>query len=701
MLDNPFFTPTPKHTFVGQWITTAELAALPVQNVFHRQLDKAARAAIRTDVQNRHVLFRRSFFLKAKPEKAVLFFSADDYAKVYINGKLAGMGPGAGYPSHALYLAVDVTNLLRRGHNVLAVHSYYQGLINRVWTSGDNVHGFLCDLVCDGKTVLASGPDFRCRLHSGYSICGKVGYDTQFMEDYDARSPEVGFQERDYDDSDWEGATLANASRWSLFPSPLPPIETESISARGRVLTVTPTGKRVVLFDFGATYVGTFQAPFSGPAGSIVELRFGQELNEDGTVRYEMRCICTYREKLILSGEKGDTPDAFDYKSFRYAEVRCPKGVAYPSKATLLARHMPFRLAQTCAYGERTIRRIWDLAVDSFHYGVQEQIMDCMDREKGYYLGDGVYTMAAWCFLVNDFAPMRKFVDDFLRTSFITPGLVTCANCSFMQEIAEYPLMMFLLLPILVKHDDGAEFVRKRLPKFRALLRTYQRDYARQDGLLQNLDKWCVVEWPRNMRDGYDADVEEGKVCTDLHITINAWYIGAVRLYNRLVRDLGGTAKPFGDEEALLAAFRKVFYNPKTKLFRDREGSDHESFPGNVYPWFFDLQPDEASDRAILRFVKRKGLTAGMLFTTVPLLATLRRKGEEALIKKFLLDPNAWRRMLKEGATTTFEAWGKDVKWNTSLFHLTLASVTLFLMEDPIGTFNETFSCLSGCRKVH
>jgi hypothetical protein len=25
--------------------------------------------------------------------------------------------------------------------------------------------------------------------------------------------------------------------------------------------------------------------------------------------------------------------------------------------------------------------------------------------------------------------------------------------------------------------------------------------------------------------------------------------------------------------------------------------------------------------------------------------------------------------MLKEGATTTFEAWGKAQKWNTSLFH--------------------------------
>jgi hypothetical protein len=29
----------------------------------------------------------------------------------------------------------------------------------------------------------------------------------------------------------------------------------------------------------------------------------------------------------------------------------------------------------------------------------------------------------------------------------------------------------------------------------------------------------------------------------------------------------------------------------------------------------------------------------------------------------------AWMNMLREGATTTYEAWGKEQKWNTSLFH--------------------------------
>ena len=41
--------------------------------------------------------------------------------------------------------------------------------------------------------------------------------------------------------------------------------------------------------------------------------------------------------------------------------------------------------------------------------------------------------------------------------------------------------------------------------------------------------------------------------------------------------------------------------------------------------------------------------------------------------------------MLKEGATTCFEAWGKDQKWNTSLCHPWASAPIPVLIEDIIG----------------
>ena len=46
-----------------------------------------------------------------------------------------------------------------------------------------------------------------------------------------------------------------------------------------------------------------------------------------------------------------------------------------------------------------------------------------------------------------------------------------------------------------------------------------------------------------------------------------------------------------------------------------------------------------------------------------------------------LTDEGAWRRMLREGATTTFEGWGKETKWNTSLIHLTMSYAAVFLAD--------------------
>jgi hypothetical protein len=43
--------------------------------------------------------------------------------------------------------------------------------------------------------------------------------------------------------------------------------------------------------------------------------------------------------------------------------------------------------------------------------------------------------------------------------------------------------------------------------------------------------------------------------------------------------------------------------------------------------------------------------------------------GEDELALELATNDNAWMNMIKEGATTTFEAWGKDQKWNTSLCH--------------------------------
>ncbi len=659
--------------FKGSWITTAQFSDLVVQNVFHRQLDRSSLPEIDPELQNRHILFRRKFTLD-RIDSAEIRISADDYYKLYVNGAFVAQGPAAGYSFHYFYNRIDIARFLRPGENTIAVHTYYQGLINRVWVSGDRQHGLLLDLLVNGETVVASDESFRCRVHSGFSAAGTAGYQTQFMERYDAASPEVGFEQPAFDDSAWEFAKRRKHADYQLFLQPSKQLEFEEIVPVG--VTKNATG---YLIDFGGIFVGSLTFRAAGKRGDEIEMRFAQELNEDGSARYELRANCRYVEYFRLSGGN-DTLNQFDYKSFRYVELLPPPGCEIePDSLRLLARHYPFTLRAACNRSDEKSLAVWKLCVDSLHYGVQEVIQDCMEREKGYYLGDGCYSLLAYCLLTRDYTLMEKFFDDFLRTSFVNRGLMTCAACSFMQEIAEYPLIMFTLLLEYCCLTGNREYVRERYAAFVDILDFYREEYADADGLLNHLDKWCVVEWPANVRDGYDVDLTEGKRCDTRHNVINAYYIGAIKSLNRVAELIG--EKPCMDPAPLEAAFIKAFYDPEEQLFRDSDVSTHISLPGNVYAAFYELFPDRAGVEKTIAMIREKRLTQSLFFETFPLLAFLTREGEEALVHDLLTDRDAWLRMIGEGATRTFEGWYRDLKWNTSLFHLTLTLGALFLTD--------------------
>lgn len=659
------------HAFIGKWITSFEFRSLEPLNVFHRQLQPIQ--IENKAPQNAHILFRRRFTAK-KAVPTVIYLSADDYYKLYINGRFVCQGPAAGYPFHYYYNRVDITDYLIDGENTLAVHTYYQGLVNRVWVSGDDRHGFICDIEQDGQTILSSDESFLYAYHTGFEAMGTYGYATQFAERYRSASPEEGFEQPSFDDTAWKSAHVREHLDYTLFEQPTAMLEFEDIRPLSEAWD-----ENGVTVDFGSTYVGYLCATAVGLPGQTLELLFGQELNEDESVRWKLRANCEYREEWVLSGQT-DVLNEFDYKSFRYVRINMPGGRVAFEKASLYlrARHYPFELKAKPNVSDPKLLAIWDLCVRSLKYGPQEVIQDCMEREKGNYLGDGCYTALAHAVLTGDVSQIKKLVDDSMRSRFIDKGLMTCAACSFMQEIAEYPLMMYYLLYSYYELTGDTDYLREKYDGLCEILDHY-RDTYETNGLLTNLDKWCVVEWPAPYRDGYAADITEGKVCTELHSVINAHYIGAVKYLNRIAALLGKT--PYRDEAPLVKAYTDAFYVPEKRLFRDNVNSDHISMVSNAFAFMYDLVPDGETEETMVRYFRERGFTTVMLFGAYPILEGLRRTGRLDVMYEFLADENAWLRMLREGATVTFEGWGRDTKWNTSLFHLTLSYASLFLTD--------------------
>ena len=661
-----------EHTFKSKWITNSEFANLKPRNVFHKQLNKIDLPC--DEHRNRHILFRRKFICDSLPENATLYISADDYYKLYINGHFVAQGPAPSYHFNYNYNAIDVSPYLQKGENLIAVHTLYQGLINRVWQSGDNRHGLILDLVIDGETVVTSDESFKTRTHTAYTEMGVCGYQTQFLERYDSNATEVGFALPAFDDSNWENAKISRFADHKLTLQKSGMLEFETVLP----INTTAVDNRI-LYDFGSNYVGYLCVHAKGKTGDTVTVRCAQELNDDGTLRYNLRANCTYEEEWILS-DRESSLDWFDYKSFRYAELSIPAGVEILD-VCFCVRHYPFALKTQLKpdyASNKELREIWNLCVHTQKYGVQEVIQDCMEREKGAYLGDGCYTALVNMILTKDDSMVRKLIDDAFATEFITDTLMTCMCCSFMQEIAEFPLILVYLVLWHYNYTGDKEYLRQNFARVTKLLDAYRRHYEK-DGLLRDLDKWCVVEWPKNFQHGYDVDIREGKVCKEAHISLNAYYLAAVRMANRIASILN--VAQYRDEAPILSAFYAAFYDEKKNLFRDGENTEHISLVGNSFVYGLNLCSDNRFQQNFLFMLDQNKISSLSLFCTFPVLMGLVRNDRYDLIKQCLLNDGAWKRILREGGTTTFEGWGKDTKWNTSLFHLTMSYAATFMAD--------------------
>ncbi len=662
--------PQQSRAFCGEWITLPLAAELRPVEVFHRQLSPMP--IDRRLPENLHILFRKSFSLQNTAEKIHIHITADDYYKLYINGRFVSQGPAPGFPFHYYYNTLDITDFVHAGENTLAIHTYYQGLINRVWVSGDDRHGLLFDLVQGERVLACSDQSVKCRLHDGFMQIAPCGYDTQFLERYDSRADCVGFERVGFDDSGWEAAALRRYADYRFFPQPTAQLTSEQLRPVRLI-----RGEKSCFADFGSIYVGYLTLTAQGYPGQKVNIYCGQELTEDGRVRYEMRASTRYAEEWILSGGQ-DSLDWFDYKSFRYVQIESDAPLEIDGIG-LTARHYPFTNTRTCQYSEPALRQVWDLCVRSLHYGVQEVIQDCMEREKGQYLGDGALTSAALTVLTGDASIMEKLIDEALRTSFIDEGLMICSPCSFMQEIAEYPLMLPHLLAAHRRLTGDTAFLRERYHALTQMLDSYAGRYAAENGLIGNLDKWCVVDWPAEARDDYDFDLVTDGVAPGVHNVINAYYIGAIKMMNKLADIL--QLPPYRETASLERAFCEAFYDPARHLFRDTPESSHISLPGNAFALLFGLYPTDEAAACIVDLIARTKPDRVAFFTTFACLAGLTRLGQEEACKALLSDEGRWLRMIREGATVTFEAWGKDAKWNTSLFHLCYSYAVLFLTD--------------------
>jgi hypothetical protein len=108
-----------------------------------------------------------------------------------------------------------------------------------------------------------------------------------------------------------------------------------------------------------------------------------------------------------------------------------------------------------------------------------------------------------------------------------------------------------------------------------------------------------------------------------------------------------------------------------------------------VLPAFYGICSVEEYDK-IAEFIMKKGLCCGVYMAYFVLKALCRMgRYQEAYSLIINESEHSWYNMVREGATTCFEAWGKDQKWNTSLCHPWASAPISVLIEDILPNIQD------------
>jgi hypothetical protein len=260
----------------------------------------------------------------------------------------------------------------------------------------------------------------------------------------------------------------------------------------------------------------------------------------------------------------------------------------------------------------------------------------------------------------------------------VTPG-------SYMQEIADYSLQFPILALRYYDFTGDREGLREMLGVCDRML-TYFEKYQREDGLLDTVScKWNLVDWPNNLRDNYDFS-NDRPLAPGVHNVINAFYVGAVICTEKIIDILGIELEEGARRsEALIEAFNRCFWRSESGLYADSETSNHISLHANVLPAYFGFAKEEMKPR-IADLIRKKGMICGV-YMGYFMLKALCNMGLYTDAYKLITSTgtNSWYNMVREGATTCWEAWGREQKWNCSLCHPWASGPISVLIEDIIG----------------
>ena len=621
----------------------------------------------------------RSHFCAHAVKKATLRVLGLGFFHCYINGKeisddrflplSTDFEPRINYPTdekltgHRIYVPeYDVTELIRTGENVLALH-FGGGWYTFV---RENCH------YGDAKAIFRLTLETETGIEEIVSSCAdKIGdsyvktYNFTQFENHDYTDFDDASLGLEFDDSAWSNAMEAKPLETEYLFSDCP-ADREFELLPVTCTAVTSAGK---VYDIGKNCANLPVLKLTGEKGSLVSIRCTELCNDDGTLKPPViQCA-----GFVSDGTGRVVQPMFTWFAYRYIQV---EGEAELLGARVV--HTNTDVTATFNCDNITLNWLFDAFINTqlsnMHGGIPS---DCPHMERRGYTGDGQLVCHTGMSVLDSQAFYRKWIDDISDCQDVYTGHVQY-TAPYIKSgggpggwgcaIVEVPYQYYL-------HYGDAEPM-KRL--YGQMLRYFDYLEAHSENNLVTSDKpgeWCLGDW-----------------CAPGVVALPAAFVNNYFYVKSLMRTVE-IAKLIGREVDIPMLQRRIEKRKAAIMAAYYNTWDHNFFGSFQGANAFALDIGLGNERTyenLVKYYEKLGRFDTGIFGTEIVSRVLFERGNGELAVKLLTSEDlvSFEGMRRSGGTTIWEYWPQKDAWR-SYNHPMFGAVVAHLFDYLLGIGQE------------
>jgi alpha-L-rhamnosidase len=669
-----------KHAWKAQWITH------PTESTFDYGV----------------FLFRKTFELDNQPAKFIVYVSADNRYRLYVNGKYVCYGPSLGDLNHYHYETIDIAKYLIKGKNCISAEVINFGEYRRaaqqtfqtafILQSDESVSELNINTgLSDWKVI--KNKAYECIPFTSDSLgayyCAGPG------EKISAQLYPWGWKEISFDDSGWlkpKKATVEFAvgrgflygGCWFLVPRPIPLMEEtverfktiarlENIKTVSRFIdegvsaSIPPHSKVAILLDnkthttgypeliiskgknahIKITYAEALfkpkkQAVAGEPAGN-----FASEDRKGDRNVIEGKKIFGYYDLITADGRLNSSFKSFSRKTFRYVQfdIQTADEELVINDYHNVYTAYPFEEKAHFNSSDPELKKIWDAAWLTIRNSADDAYFDPY-YEQLQYIGDTRIEALVSVYVSGDDRLMRQAIQQF-DDSRLPEGLTQSRYPSYIvQIIPTYSLIWIDMIHDYYMFRSDTAFIRSFVPGMKSVLEWFA-SKADKTGMLTNLKWWNFTDWSVGFMNGIPPGADNGY---SANVALQYVYAlqNAIQIFEAL-----GLSEEVNRYKAIENAVRKAVmekcYNPDKKMIAETPQQEIYSQHTNIWAILTNTVPLNEQPALMNKILTEKDLIQSTLYFKFYLFRALQKCGMANSYLQ-LLDP--WKTMLANGMTT-------------------------------------------------